>query len=351
MEGRVVAYVERFVRERRRLRLRRDEHGNVLIVLPGRSKGPARWVFTAHMDHPGMVTRGMIDENTVEAEFRGFVLAKYVKGTKVRFFDGQREITGKVVKAKADKRGLRTSAVRARVGRAVGPNVIGMLDQGEGRVKGGRFYSRAIDDLGGAAAGLAMLDKLHRNPPAATVAVLLTRAEEEGLIGAIAAAKRPKLLKKSDRLIAVECSAVQPYAPQGTGPIIRVGDKTSVFDSSLTYFLTQQAEALRKKNRSFRYQRALMPGGTCEATVYDAYGFRAAGVCVAMGNYHNMNRGRKRIGPEHIDVNDWKNMVNLFVAIARAGHQYRAGHKALRQRIEKRFARRGHLLRGVQAGS
>ena len=55
-----------------------------------------------------------------------------------------------------------------------------MWDQGAGRVKGKRFFSRVCDDLAGAAAALTMLDKLARKPPKAPVAVLLTRAEEEG---------------------------------------------------------------------------------------------------------------------------------------------------------------------------
>src|SRR5439155_12123216 len=133
------------------------------------------------------------------------------------------------------------------------------------------------------------LDVLHRSPTNTPVAVFLTRAEEEGFIGAVAAVLKPALLRKSDRIVAIECSAMQPYAPQGHGVIIRVGDKTSIFNSGLTYFLTQQAAALQKKSRSFKYQRALMPGGTCEATVYDAYGYTAAAVCVALGNYHNMD--------------------------------------------------------------
>src|SRR4029453_12836536 len=56
----------------------------------------------------------------------------------------------------------------------------------------------------------------------------------------------------------------------------------------------------------------LMPGGTCEATVYDVYGFTAASICVALGNYHNMDTAKRRIGPEFIDVADWRNMVKLF---------------------------------------
>ena len=344
LEHRVVEYVERFVKARRRLKLSRDAHGNLLIELAGRKKGQPRWVFGAHMDHPGFITRGMVDRRTVECDFRGFVVAELMQGTKVRFFDGDEEIAGTVIEAIPEENGPRTRLARVRVPRPVASHIIGMFDQGEGRTKGKLFHSRVIDDLGGAAAALAMLDELHRKPPAAPVAVLLTRAEEEGFIGAIAAVLKPKLLRKTDRIIAIECSAMQPCAPQGAGPIIRVGDRTSVFNSSLTYFLTQQAEALAKADKGFKYQRALMPGGTCEATVYDAYGYHTASICVALGNYHNMNREKMAIGPEYIDVNDWKQMVRLFVRIARHGHEYEPGLKALRERIEKRFEGLKHLL-------
>jgi endoglucanase len=219
-----------------------------------------------------------------------------------------------------------------------------MFDQVAGRTRGGRFYSRVCDDLAGAAAALTMLDRLHGNPPPSPLAVLLTRAEEEGFIGAIAACLRPTLLKKSDRLVAIETSAEQPYAPQGKGAIIRVGDRTSVFNSDLSYFLTTRADALSHKDKSFRYQRALMPGGTCEATVYDIYGFVASSICVALGNYHNMDRVGKKVAPEYIDLGDWQSMVKLFIHVARSGHTYQPGHKLLKARIEKRFDRLKHLL-------
>src|SRR5438045_1957995 len=94
LEDRVVEYVKKFVGERKKLRLARDEHGNLLVSLPGRSKEVARWVFTAHMDHPGLVSGKMIDEERVECDFRGWVLADLLKGVKVRFFDGEREVRG-----------------------------------------------------------------------------------------------------------------------------------------------------------------------------------------------------------------------------------------------------------------
>lgn len=344
VEDRVVRFVERFVSARPKLKLRRDEHGNLLIDLPAKSRGP-RWVFAAHMDHPGFVARRMRDDKTLLADFRGSVRTDYLRGSRVRFFDGEREITGTVIQATGDKERPEYAAEAIlRVRDRVPANALGMFDQGEGRTQGNRFSCRCIDDLGGAAAALAMIDELLARPARVPVAVLLTRAEEVGFIGAIAASVKPRLLKKTDRLIAIECSAMQPYAPQGEGAIIRVGDRTSVFNSDLTYFLTHQAEELSKKDKGFRHQRALMPGGTCEATVYDIYGFIAASICVPLGNYHNMDARRKKIGPEYIDLRDWKNMVKLFVQLARHGHEYQPGHKLLKQRVEKRFEKLRRLL-------
>jgi endoglucanase len=296
------------------------------------------------MDHPGMVARRMEKGHILAADFYGSVHAEYVRGAKVIFFDGEDQVPGTIASVTAEAGGRRARAVRVKVQRPVRPASAGMFDQGTGRYRGKRFLCRCCDDLAGAAGALAMLDELRHDPPTAPVAVLLTRAEEQGFVGAIAAARKPKLLRRTDRIIAIETSAVQPYAPQGQGPIIRVGDRTSIFHSGLTYFLTQQAQALAKADKRFTYQRALMPGGTCEATAYDAYGFSAASICVALGNYHNMDIARKRIGPEYIDVDDWAAMVRLFVHIARNGHKYEDGHVALKKRLEKLYADHERLL-------
>jgi endoglucanase len=346
VEQRVVGYVEDFVARRPGLKLSSDRAGNLLIELRGR--GPRatspRWVFAAHMDHPGFIARSMRDRRTLEADFRGGVLAEYFMGSRVRFFDGDAEITGVITDLTVgEERGYPDSVV-VRVGRPVAAGAPGMWDQGGGRVRGKRFLSRVCDNLAGAAAALTMLQRVARKPPATPVAVLLTRAEEDGFIGAIAAATKPQLLRKSDRLVVIETSAKQPHAPQGSGAILRVGDRTSIFNSSLTYFIQQQAEALAKKDKSFKFQRALMPGGTCEATVYDIYGFTAASICVALGNYHNMDRERKKIAPEHIDIADWENMVKLFVRLAREGHAYEPGFKPLKERIGKRYEKLKGLL-------
>jgi putative aminopeptidase FrvX len=347
-EHQVVEFVHRFVARRKKLSLRQDRFGNLLIELQPQSRLP-RWVFTAHMDHPGFVAAKMLDGRTLKAAFRGWVKVDYVQGTRVRFFDDLGEAAGVVIAATVadyDQRAV-PREVTVRINRPVAAGAPGMFDQGTGRYRGGKFLCRACDDLGGGAACLAMLDRLIRRPPKSPVAVLLTRAEEEGFIGAIAACEHRTLLKKSDRVIAIECSSEQAAAPQGAGVIIRVGDRASIFNSALTYFLGQQAEELKKADRMFLYQRALMPGGVCEATVYDVYGYTAGSLCVALGNYHNMDVKRRKIAPEYIDAADWRNMVKLFVRLAEHGHEFKPGHAALRKRVLKRFRKLQHLLRQI----
>src|SRR5688500_19940308 len=95
-EQRVVAYVEQFVRARHNLRLSRDVHGNLLIELKSASRKAPRWIFGAHMDHPGFVAGKMLDAKVLQAHFRGWVKAEFFKGERVRFFDDEGETRGTV---------------------------------------------------------------------------------------------------------------------------------------------------------------------------------------------------------------------------------------------------------------
>ena len=343
----VIDYVRRFVAARPKLKLSRDRFANLLIELPSRGKSKLpRLVFVAHMDHPGFVARKMIDARTLQADFYGGVLRDYLHGEKVRFFNGDSEVPGVVVSTTSDEdhpNYPETATIRVKGN--VNSGAPGMFDQGEGRTKGGKFYSRVCDDLGGASSALTMLDELLKGPPPrAPIAVLLTRAEEDAFIGALAAVLYPKLLKKTDRVISIECSAMQTYARQGDGVVLRVGDRTSIFNSAFMYFMHQQAQALAKEDKKFKFQRSLMPGGTCEATVFDLYGYVTGAICVPLGNYHNMDRARKTIGPEYVDLSDWKNMVKLFVWVATHIDEFEPNFGPLRRKIEKQFRRREKLL-------
>ncbi|MHC4220704.1 MAG: M20/M25/M40 family metallo-hydrolase, partial [Planctomycetota bacterium] len=198
--------------------------------------------------------------------------------------------------------------------------------QGRGRrstASGGRLYAPACDDLAGVAAALSAFDVLRGRRSGAGIGVLLTRAEEVGFIGAIAACKRHTVPKRA-RLICLENSRSFAESPIGAGPILRIGDKVSVFSPELTNRLCHLVDEYQAGKPGFKVQRKLMPGGTCEATTFSAYGYEAACICLPLGNYHNMTdidgvlAGKRpaRVGPEIISLDDYHGMVELLVRVA-----------------------------------
>ena len=342
-ESAVVRIITAWVAKRSGLSMQKDRDGNLLILRDGDPDLP-RTVMVAHLDHPGFIAREMTGPKTLAADFHGYVKPEFFPGAKVRFFDGDAE-TAAVVEAVAAGTSDRADRAILRVRRAVAPGMVGMWDVGAGRVAGKRFYSRVCDDLAGVAAGLFAMQALSRKRLKASAALLLTRAEEEGFIGAIAAVRNKQLLKKTDRLISIECSAEQSYARQGDGMVIRTGDRTSIFHSAFTRFIGGRAEALAKADGSFKFQRALMPGGTCEATVFDAYGFTAAAVCIPLGNYHNMDTAAKTIAAENIRLDDWRNLTVLLTDVAANGYRFSGDHGELRERLSERHAKFAEMLR------
>jgi putative aminopeptidase FrvX len=347
----VEAKVQAFVRDwagERKLPVSQDRHGNLLISLGKPRPDARRLVLSAHMDHPGFVSAAQ-DGRLLNAHFRGGVLSAAIRpGTRVRFFTPGRPVLARVESLAGSGPYPNAAVLSLPKNATVPPNTPGMFDFPPARFTKTHLHSRVCDDLAGAAAALCALDILRHDKPQTSVAVLLTRAEEVGFVGAMAAAtdapKHALLRKRHDLLLAIECSAEQPFAKQHDGVIIRVGDRTSVFNSSLTAFLTDTATELTKRHKSFKFQRALMPGGTCESTVYDAYGFHAAAVCVALGNYHNMTPDRKSLAAENVSLADFQNMVMLFTELARTAHAYQPGHVTLKQRLQTRFAAQRHLL-------
>lgn len=336
-ESRVIERVLQFAAQHYLIQVQHDSFGNTLLLRPGEGgNGAPRLIFVAHLDHPGFIAQEMIDKHTLRADFRGGVLATLMAGARARFFTPEREVKAKVIETTQDEAGRCTSAT-LRVSHPVPPDAIGMFDLTPARVRHKRLHARACDDLAGAAAILVMLGEIAVKPAATDIGVLLTRGEEEGFIGAIAAAQDGSLLQKDDRIISVECSAEQPVAQQGNGVVLRVGDRTSVFNSAFSRFIFDRAQDLAVRDGTFRYQRALMPGGTCEGTVFDAWGYTAAAICVPLGNYHNMDRDRERIAAETVHLDDWRNMVRLFVEIARNVHSFDGTQIELQARLMARF--------------
>ena len=324
-EDRVINWVQRWVDARSNLKLRSDKAGNLIITQARKSNAQPIYI-TAHLDHPAFVVRKLLSQGDVELEFRGGVQDPYFHNARIDIFDGddrphRATITSLDSKIKPFKR---VKARFSRTTKSVLPGDIGrwVLHEVGHRsiIKKGMLYAPACDDVAAVAAALAALDVLRKRKSVGNVSVLLTRAEEIGFIGAIAACKLRSVSKRA-RLICLENSRSFPESPIGGGPIVRVGDKASVFSPQLTNRISAIMTLHQKRNPSFKWQRKLMPGGTCEATTFSSYGYESTCLCLPLGNYHNMvdidgvaaGRSKARVGAEHISVSDYHGLIEMLV--------------------------------------
>ena len=354
-ERAVIEYVRDWA-ARRGVAFAQDAAGNVLLSAgpgaggsrrgkrPGRASKAPTWVFTAHMDHPGFVVRRSRG-SSVWAAFRGGVAKAYFPGSRVRLITRDGEHVATVAAARKGRQHHALDCRLELVGAAsakVPPGSIGMWDVPAFRRRNGRISARACDDLVGSAAVLAAMEEIASRGPRANVMGLLTRAEEVGFVGALAAC-RLGTIPAGALVVSIETSKAQPAAPLGGGAVIRVGDAARVFSEPLTAHISAVAKDLAKRDKNFRFVRQLMPGGTCESTVFCALGHVAAALAVPLGNYHNQHP-RGRIAAEFIDECDFYSLVELLVALASDKRTPADTDAALRRRLDELLARQSPLL-------
>lgn len=290
----------------------RDRFGNLWIgrPAPGRAR---QLVLAAHLDHPGFELAGKPGSPDWRARFQGGVPERYFrKGTRIRLEPGNlrarlgpRLETGMEFIIEPGDRARRPFPTQT-----VAPQ-FAMWDLRRFERRGNRIRGCACDDLIGAAMILSALKDLRGSPAGRNAIGILARAEEVGFHGALAVAG-DRLLPRNALVVSLETSKEIPPVKIGRGPIIRVGDRASIFDSTATRFLTEVAGDLARRPSGFQFQRALMSGGTCEGTAYQEFGYQTAALCVALGNYHNCGPGG-RIAAEYVDVRDCCQLVALLV--------------------------------------
>jgi putative aminopeptidase FrvX len=323
------------------LRFERDRFGNVIVEL---QTAPARrpFVLAAHMDHPGFEIARRTGAGRWLGRFLGNVPEPYFRrGVPIRLMPGSMPARlGRKTGARHEFE-IRSSVVPAQ------RPTFAVWELEDFAVRRGLVHARACDDLGGVATILAVLIKLKRERARVNVIGVISRAEEIGFQGALTVAASSRLPEKS-LVVSLETSRELPPARMGQGVIIRVGDRTSIFDASATRFLTEVAAARKKAQKSFQFQRALMYGGTCEATAYQEFGFQTAAVCVALGNYHNCGP-RNRITAEYVSIEDLCSMVDLLGAAAKAVPDYQRFTRKLPLRLRRLLAEAGRKLSMVTA--
>ena len=344
-EHSVIDYLERFRAKRKNVALQTDAAGNLLMrVRRGRRVGRPPCI-TAHLDHPGFVADRMMSKGRLRAHWRGGVPVDYFVGARVRFHAEGSPVRGLIRSIKTATEAGRKRVVTAsiEVPREVPPGAVGTWDLPGPKERGRRIHALACDDLIGVAAMLCAIDRLARGRSACDAYFLFTRAEEVGFVGAMAAARAGTIPQKCC-VVAMETSSQLPNARMGEGPILRVGDRATTFTSPATVHCQKVAEDLARTDKSFRFQRKLMDGGMCESTAYCALGYEATGMCLALGNYHNVDVKRKKIAPEYVNLEDFDNCVKWFVALARSKRSYTGRDDALHKRLKGLERRHKALL-------
>lgn len=332
-EDRVAAVVTAICREHE-LPCDTDQFGN-FHIRSGRNRRSSRkssdrpFYFVAHMDHPGFeVLSGNRGKNRLRIRFLGGVPDRYFRpGIPLVAHPGN-------IKGTLGEKlpGKKVFSMDIPGGYGTKPEIAVWNLKGF-EMRGDRIRGRACDDLMGLASLLAGL-VIHARADSGVAAYgLVTRAEEVGFHGALACAAS-SILPKNAVMISLENSRELPPVKIGRGVIIRSGDRISQFDSATVYFLSRVAEELKDAVAEFDFQKALMPGGACEASAFQHHGLTSAAMCIPLGNYHNCGP-RDRIAEEYVSITDAACMAAMVAAVAGRIPDYRNIAASAAERMDR----------------
>ena len=312
-----------------------DEFGNLHAVYEHRAEGREPFRVVAHMDHPAFVVQDG------ELHFAGGVDEGHFAGKTIVFHNEKtRKVLGRAV---VTGTAFTPEAKRVAIDGAIPAGAtFAVWKLPKARCSKRLFFSPACDDLAQVSLVLALLRRLALSGTPGCVHALFSRAEEIGFAGALAALKSQTPLAPMPTL-SLETSNARGYARVDAGPIVRVGDRLSVFDSRVTHWLETAFHELQLTIGA-SYQRLLMGGGTCEASVFHRAGFPTGALCVALNHYHNMGP-RGSIRAESISLRDIQGLYDFLFHLATKAKTVREADDAVSERFAKLEAKALAALR------
>jgi putative aminopeptidase FrvX len=275
-------------------------------------------VFAAHTDHPAfeiVEASGETGKARVLGGFRQRVFPPRVAVT-VHDDTGGVSFAATLSEPVDDVDPVHNSATVCRI-RAEEPLAVGqfaVLDLPSADISGDEIRMRAADDLAGCALIVSVLLALRDTREPHDVHAIFTRAEETGLYGARLAAE-DGLLPRDAYVVSVEASRALPGAEAGGGIVVRAGDLHNTFSNEAERYLRVARERLAE--RGIPTQRALLVGGTCEASSFVRLGWTATGMALPNINYHNAGPDGG-FAPEIVRLSDLLSGIALGVEAALA---------------------------------
>lgn len=272
--------------------------------------------LVAHTDHPGfevVEAKGTTGRVRVRGGLQPRLLARPV-AVVVHHDDGRAPVHAVLddYVAAPDLPNTSQGHLRIAAEGALEPEMWAVLDLPAFAREGDELRLRAADDLAGCALAVETLAALASETRPHDVRVLFSRAEETGLFGARLAAGDGSIPREAF-VVSIEASQELPHVRAGDGAVVRTGDLMNTFSNEAERALRVAQERLALTG--IRTQRALLTGGTCEASAFVRLGWLATGIALPNVNYHNAGAA-DRFLPEIVRLSDLRSGVALLAEAA-----------------------------------
>jgi endoglucanase len=327
-----------------------DSIGQIIAGVSNKQKLKTKThvAFFAHTYHPGFIIEKKISKTKYSATWYGGGPFNHMEGKPVRIFSDESStqyVKGKIrqfvpgnhregipfeIDLLSSHQELDDKKVRSK-------DYFGAFHFDGFKIKNGLVSTKCADDLAGCVMALgALIDCKKSKVP---VIAVFTRAEEVGFVGCLHMIKS-KVISLNTMVISLEASRTLPGALLGEGPVIRLGDASTLFDSNFSLYIQQEAQNLKTKgklkNKNFKFQKRIMDGGSCEATALSQFGYKTMGLAVPLKNYHNQGAGKGSRGgpaPEIIHIDDVENGRKLLENVAKNLKTFKSVGPGLQKRL------------------
>lgn len=305
-----------------------DQYRNLIVTYNGNSEKHEKQkhlAYVIHMDHPAFhIING-------KAKLMGGLNPEILPGTPVILHG--KKITRKTILDRQYKDGLFSLNISAK------GYSFATLDLPPITIENNIIRAPVLDDLASAAMSLAALKEIVLRKLPITLHLVFHRAEEVSFQGAYGVASQYNFPKETF-VYSIETSSYlvdgKEIAKVGGGIVLRTGDAlTNVYEET-------SLSLLRKAKKTFKekIQEVLMNAGSCEASLYYAFGYRAAGICLPLIAWHNNGalEGKNHPVPEGVHKDDFHNGTAYLIQVA----QTLADDDALYQRPLKDLSTEDH---------